>query len=109
MSSYERERKKVRDRDDGEDDDGGGGGDESARRTTGARDRGEEGNDSARLPTGFDTFIENYATVTAATVVSSAFFESLRNRSIALPSREFSSIKGAPSRAMSLGHASTRR
>lgn len=62
------------------------------------RERGEEGNDSARLPTGFDTFVENYATVTAATVVSPAFFESLRNRSIALPSREFSSIKGVPSR-----------
>lgn len=51
-------------------------------------DRGEEGNDIApRLSAGFDTFTENYATVTAATVVSSAFFESLRNRSIAVPRR----------------------
>lgn len=50
-------------------------------------DRGEEGNDIRALVS-FDTFTENYATAIDATVVSSTFFGSLQNRSIAAPFRK---------------------
>lgn len=61
-----------------DDDDGDGSG--GAGQPSRPRRRGQR-----HCSASFDTFTENYATVIDATVVSSAFFESLQNRSIAAP------------------------
>ncbi|TGZ47921.1 Uncharacterized protein DBV15_07607, partial [Temnothorax longispinosus] len=62
------------------DDDGGGGAGQPSRPSR----RGQRHCSNASFAS-FDTFTENYATAIDATVVSSTFFGSLQNRSIAAP------------------------
>lgn len=80
----------------GGDDDGGSGG---AGQPSRPRRRGQRHCSSSFAS--FDIFTENYATAIDATVVSSAFFGSLQNRSIAAPfpfRRVFVTRLGVPSR-----------